>query len=65
MVRQLRAPGTFLLVIASGLAAAQGIPNLRNYDDETRRSMELACISVKTEGPAAYGACLDQQIVSL
>ena len=65
MVGQLRALGTFLLIISSGLAAAQGIPSLRNYDDETRRSMELACISAKTEGPAAYGACLNQQIASL
>jgi hypothetical protein len=27
--------------------------------------MELACISAKTEGPAAYGACLNRQIASL
>lgn len=65
MARQLRALGTFLLVIASGLAAAQGIPSLRDYDDETRQSIEIACISAKTKGPAAYGACLNQQIASL
>jgi hypothetical protein len=27
--------------------------------------MELACISDKTNGPAAYGACLNRQIASL
>ena len=61
----MRALGTFLLVIVSGVAAAQGIPSLRDYDDETRQSMELACVSTKTKGPAAYGACLNQQIASL
>jgi hypothetical protein len=65
MVRQLRVLGTFLLVIVSGLAAAQGIPSLRDYDNETRQSMELACISTKTKGPAVYGECLNQQIASL
>ncbi len=65
MVRQLRALGTFLLVIVSGLAAAQGIPSLRDFDDETRQSIEIACISAKTKGPAPYGACLNQQIASL
>ena len=31
----------------------------------TRRAMELACISEKTNGPVAYGACLNRQIASL
>src|SRR2546429_605173 len=37
----------------------------RGYDRETRQAMELACISDKTNGPAAYGACLNRQIASL
>ena len=41
------------------------IPNLSDYDDVTRQSMELACIGDKTRGPVPYGACLDQQIASL
>jgi hypothetical protein len=35
------------------------------YDDETRGTMELACVSEKTRGPVAYGACLNRQIASL
>ena len=41
------------------------IPNLSGYDGETRQSMELACISAKTKGPASYGACLTRQIASM
>jgi len=41
------------------------IPSLSGYDGETRRSMELACISEKGNGPVAYGTCLDRQIASL
>jgi len=41
------------------------IPDLSGYDGETRQSMELACISAKTRGPAAYGGCLNQQIALL
>src|SRR5437764_1340567 len=41
------------------------IPSLSGYDRETRQAMELACISDKTNGPAAYGACLNRQIASL
>ena len=41
------------------------IPSLSGYDSETRQSMELACISKKSSGPVAYGACLNQQIASL
>ena len=41
------------------------IANLSGYDSETRQSMELACISQKTKGPAAYAACLNQQIASM
>jgi hypothetical protein len=41
------------------------IPNLSGYDSQTRQSMELACISDKTNGPAPYAACLNRQIASL
>jgi hypothetical protein len=41
------------------------IPNLNGYDRETHQSMELACISEKTNGPVAYGVCLNRQIASL
>ncbi len=41
------------------------IPNLSGYDDETRRTMELACVTERTAGPVAYGACLNRQIASL
>ena len=41
------------------------IPDLSGYDRETRQSIELACIVKKSDGPVAYGACLNQQIASL
>jgi hypothetical protein len=41
------------------------IPNLSGYDDETRQTMELACVSDETKGPVAYGSCLNRQIASL
>ncbi|SOZ17163.1 surface-adhesin E family protein [Cupriavidus taiwanensis] len=41
------------------------IPNLSNYDNETRRTIELACISERSNGPVAYGACLNRQIAAL
>jgi hypothetical protein len=41
------------------------IPNLSGYDIETRLTMEHACISEKSNGPVAYGACLNRQIASL
>jgi hypothetical protein len=43
----------------------KGIPNLSSYDSETRRTIELACVSEKLSGPVAYGACLNGQIASL
>ncbi|HPE81636.1 MAG TPA: hypothetical protein PKZ35_16720 [Gammaproteobacteria bacterium] len=42
-----------------------GIPDLGDYDDETRRTMELACVLKRSDGPVAYGACLNRQIASL
>jgi hypothetical protein len=43
----------------------KAIPDLRGYDGETRRTMEIACISEKMKGPVAYGECLSQQVASL
>jgi hypothetical protein len=42
-----------------------GIPSLSDYDSETRELMELACVSYKVLGPAAYRWCLNEQIASL
>ncbi|HEV2157882.1 hypothetical protein, partial [Bradyrhizobium sp.] len=42
-----------------------GIPKLSGYDDETRHTIELACVVERTNGPVAYGACLNRQIASL
>jgi hypothetical protein len=41
------------------------IPDLSGYDRDTRQSIELACIVKKSDGPVAYGACLNRQIASL
>ena len=41
------------------------IPDLSGYDRETRQSIELACIVKKSDGPVAYGTCLNRQIASL
>jgi hypothetical protein len=41
------------------------VPNLSGYDSETRQAMELACSLERTNGPVAYGACLNRQIASL
>jgi hypothetical protein len=43
----------------------KAIPDLRGYDGETRRTMEIACISEKMKGPVADGECLIQQVASL
>lgn len=67
----LRAVLVASIVLGASLAAeAQqdspgAVPNLGGYDSDTRQSMELACISQKMKGPAAYAACLNQQIASL
>jgi hypothetical protein len=49
--------------VQQGLPAT--IPDLTGYDRETRQSIELACIVKKSDGPVAYGTCLNRQIVSL
>ena len=53
------------LVAHAQATAPTPVPNLGGYDSETRQSMELACVTKKSDGPVAYGACLDQQIASL
>lgn len=62
----------FLTACSSELATAQtrqelptSIPNLSGYDRETVLTMQLACVSERTNGPVAYGACLNRQIASL
>ena len=47
------------------LAAAQGLPDLSRLDHETRQSIELACITEKSNGPVAYGGCLRAQLQSI
>ena len=47
------------------VASRRSIPSLSSYDDETRQTMELACITERSKGPVAYGACLNRQIASL
>ena len=47
------------------LAAAQGLPDLSRLDHETRQSIELACITEKSNGPVAYGDCLNKQLNAL
>jgi hypothetical protein len=44
---------------------AQGVPNLSRFDHATRQSLELACILSQSQGPAAYGRCLNNQIDAL
>src|SRR4029453_3948459 len=45
--------------------SSPGVPNLSRFDAETRQSLELACIISKSEGPASYGRCLDEQLNTL
>jgi hypothetical protein len=42
-----------------------GIPSLSGLDDATRQSIELACVAQNTQGPVAYGSCLNKQINAL
>jgi hypothetical protein len=46
-------------------AVAQGVPDRSHFDDATRQSIELACITQKTDGPVAYGGCLRAQLQSI
>ncbi len=47
------------------MQGSTGIPSLTGYDTVTRQSIEMACIVKKSDGPVAYGTCLDRQISSL
>jgi len=42
-----------------------GIPSLAGLDDATRQSIEMACVTQSTQGPVAYGSCLNKQINAL
>jgi hypothetical protein len=63
--------GAILAVFSAPLTAQttqdlpKTIPSLSGYDNDTRRTIELACVSEKVQGPVAYGACLNRQIASL
>jgi hypothetical protein len=46
-------------------AHAQAIPDLREFDVETRQSLELACIAARQQGPVPYTHCLAQQLEAL
>ena len=52
------------VLILSGIAQAQ-TPDLSGLDRDTRQSIELACITEKTQGPAPYRGCLEQQLQSI
>jgi S1-C subfamily serine protease len=55
-----------VVVVVSTLDVwAQDIPDISTFDLTTRQSLELACIGAKTEGPAAYARCLNEQISAL
>ena len=43
----------------------QQAPDLSRLDDDTRMSIQLACISEKTQGPAPYRRCLERQLQSI
>src|SRR6266704_2047591 len=47
------------------LRSSPGIPSLSGLEDATRQSIELACMTQKTQGPVAYGSCLNKQINAL
>ena len=70
--RLLTASCIFLIACSSEPTTAQtkqdlptSIPDLSGYDNETRLTMELACVSERPNGPVAYGTCLNRQIASL
>src|SRR2546429_2130429 len=47
------------------LRSSPGIPSLSGLDDATRQSIELACMMQKSQGPVAYGSCLNKQLNTL
>ena len=47
------------------LRSSPEILSLSGFDDATRQSIELACITQKAQGPLAYGSCLNEQIDAL
>ena len=54
-----------LVVCKQALAVAQGVPDLSRFDNETRQSIELACVTQQSNGPVAYGDCLRAQLHSI
>jgi hypothetical protein len=54
-----------VIYLVPTLAVAQGLPDLSGLDDATRQSIELTCITQKSDGPVAYGECLRAQLHSI
>jgi S1-C subfamily serine protease len=54
-----------ILLATSPCLRAQAVPSLDRFDSETRQSLELTCLISRTEGPAAYGGCLNGHIEAL
>jgi hypothetical protein len=62
--------GAVLTVFSAPLTAqttqnSPGVPDLSGYDRETREMIEVACVSHKLLGPAAYRECLNLQVAAL
>ncbi len=43
----------------------QGIPDLSGLDYETRSSIKIACGPAKSDGPAPYARCINEQLKSI
>ena len=53
---------SFLLTLGAARSDAQSLAPLSTED---RRSLEMACIVAKSQGPASYHECLEQQLSEL
>ena len=57
---------TALLLCKHTLAvAAEGVPDLSGFDGQTQTSIELACGTQFSKGPAVYRECLNKQVDAL
>ena len=53
------------LAAQSPVSATPGVPSLDSLDLTTRQSIQLACSTEMTQGPVAYGRCLNKQLDAL
>ena len=53
----------FSLMVAE--TKGQGVPDISRLDYETKSSIEIACVVAKTNGPARYARCINEQLASL